>query len=90
MPDALEFPRMRRAVIPLVRSGDAVVDELVADRLPGLAAVAGTLDQLPKPAARLGRVQAVRIEGRALQMVDFPAREMRARSHPTAGAFRRR
>ena len=39
MPDALELPGMRRAVVPLVRAGDAVVDELVADRLPGLAAV---------------------------------------------------
>jgi hypothetical protein len=39
MPDALELPGMRRAVVPLVRAGDAVVDELVAHRLPGLAAV---------------------------------------------------
>ena len=39
MPDPLELPRMRRAVVPLVRAGNAVVDELVAHRLPGLAAV---------------------------------------------------
>ena len=39
VPDALEFPGVRRAVVPLMRAGDAVVDELVADRLPGLAAV---------------------------------------------------
>ena len=39
MPDALELPGMRRAVVPLVSAGDAVVDELVAHRLPGLAAV---------------------------------------------------
>ena len=30
MPDALELPRMLRAVVPLVRAGHAVVDELVA------------------------------------------------------------
>ena len=45
MPDALELPGVRRAVVPLVRAGHAVVDELVAHRLPGLAAVVGALDQ---------------------------------------------
>src|SRR5437016_9939555 len=30
MPDPLEFPRMLRAVVPLMRAGDAVVNELVA------------------------------------------------------------
>ena len=30
MPDAFEFPGMRRAVVPLVRAGDAVIDEVVA------------------------------------------------------------
>src|SRR5687767_14196657 len=39
MPDTLELPRMRRAVVPLMRAGDAVIDKLVADSLPGLAAV---------------------------------------------------
>ena len=47
MPDPLELPGMRRAVVPLVRAGDAVVDELVAHRLPGLAAVVGALDHCP-------------------------------------------
>ena len=51
VPDALELPRVRRAVVPLVRAGHAVVDELVADRLPGLAAVVRALDQLAEPAA---------------------------------------
>jgi hypothetical protein len=40
MPDALEFPGMRRAVVPLVGSGNSLVGEIIADRLPGLAAVA--------------------------------------------------
>src|SRR5207244_5352313 len=39
VPDALELPGVRRAVVPQVRAGRAVVDELVADRLPRLAAV---------------------------------------------------
>ena len=82
MPDALELPGMRRAVVPLVRAGDAVVDELVAHRLPRLAAVVGALDQLPEPAAGLRRVQPVRIDGRALQVIDLPAREVRAADVP--------
>ena len=73
MPDALELPGVRRAVVPLVRAGNAVVDELVADRLPGLAAVARALDQLAEPAAGLRGVEAVRIDGRALEVVDLPA-----------------
>ena len=55
VPDALEFPGMRRAVVPLVRAGDALVDELVADRFPGLAAVVRALNQLSEPAARSAR-----------------------------------
>ena len=60
VPDALELPRVRRAVVPLVRAGNAVVDELVADRLPGLAAVVRALDHLPEPAAGLRGVEPVR------------------------------
>ncbi len=73
MPDALELPGVRRAVVPHVRAGDAVVNELVAHRLPRLAAVVGALDLLPEPAAGLRRVQPVRIDGRAFQVVDLPA-----------------
>src|SRR5580700_10451539 len=43
MPDACELPWMRRAVVPCVRSRFAVVDELVADRLPRYAAIIRTL-----------------------------------------------
>ena len=78
VPDALELPGVRRAVVPLVRAGDAVVDELVAHRLPGLAAVVGALDHLPEPAAGLRGVEPVRIDGRALEVIDLPAAEMRA------------
>ena len=82
MPDALELPGVRRAVVPLVRAGDAVVHELVADRLPGLAAVVGALDHLPEPAAGLRRVQPIRVGGRSLEVVDLPAREVRAADVP--------
>src|SRR5262249_61040159 len=46
VPDARKLPRMRGAVVPEMRAGGAVVDELVADRLPRLATVVGALDQL--------------------------------------------
>ena len=82
MPDSLELPGVRRAVVPLVRAGNAVVDELVAHRLPRLATVVGALDQLPEPAARLRRIQPIRVDGRPLQMVDLPAGEMRTADVP--------
>ena len=82
VPDALELPGMRRAVVPLVRAGHAVVDELVADRLPRLAAVVGALDHLPEPAARLRRVEPVRIGRRTLHVIDLPAGEMGAADVP--------
>ena len=66
MPDALEFPWMRCAVVPLVSARNAVVDELVADGFPCLAAVVGTLNELAEPAGRLRRVEAVGINGRTL------------------------
>src|ERR1700736_7031456 len=82
MPDALELPGVRRAVVPHVSAGDAVVYELVAHGLPRLAAVIGTLDQLPEPAAGLRRIQPVRVDGRALQMVDLPAPKVGATDVP--------
>ena len=82
MPDALELPGMRRAVVPLVRAGHAVVDELVADRLPRLAAVVGALDHLPEPAAGLRRIDAIRVDGRSLEVIDLPAAEVRAADVP--------
>ena len=84
MPDALELPGMRRAVVPLVRAGDAVVDELVADRLPRLAAVVRALDQLAEPAAGLRRVQPVRVGRRSFEVVDLPAGKVRAADIPLA------
>ena len=63
VPDPLELPGMSRAVVPLVRAGNAVVGELVAHGLPGLAPVVGALDHLAEPAAGLGGVEPVRIGG---------------------------
>src|SRR5439155_20630036 len=73
MPDARELPGVGRAVVPLVRAGDAVVDEPVPHRLPRLAAVVGTLHQLPEPARALRRVQPIRVGRRSREMVDLPA-----------------
>ena len=61
MPDPGELPRMRRPVVPLVRTRSAVVGELVTHRLPGRPAVVGPLDDLPRPAAGLRSVQPVRV-----------------------------
>src|SRR6266550_1667099 len=70
-----------------------VVDELVAlarghavgrlrhsapGRLPCLAAVARALDDLTEPPTGLRRVQPIWIDGRALDVVDLPAREVGA------------
>ena len=77
VPDALEFPRVRRSVVPLVRAGHAVVRELVAGRLPCVAAVIGSVDDLAEPAAALRRVEAVRIRGRPLDVIDLPPAEQR-------------
>src|SRR5262245_32369657 len=100
MPDPLELPRVRCAVVPLVRGkGFAgfrrrVVNKLVAFALghtfrgggrfagrcsglvPGLTTVIRTLNNLSKPAARLRSVQPIRIGGRSLEMIDFPARKV--------------
>ena len=59
MPDALEFPRVRRAVVPLMRARDALVDELVADRRPASSAIVRAL-QRP---ARTNRWIAMRRDG---------------------------
>ncbi len=106
MPDALEFPGMLCAVVPLVsgerRAGfsGGVVDEFIgfahgptlrgniffsgrrAGLEPGFAAIIGTLDDLAEPAAGLRSVDAVGVGGGALEVIDFPAGEMRARDLP--------
>src|SRR2546422_7068618 len=50
--------------------------------LPRLAAIVGALDNLPKPAARLRGIDAVRLNRRAFEMIHLPARKMRAVDFP--------
>ena len=82
MPDPLELPWVRRAVVPLVSARDAVVGELVAHRLPAPATVVRSLNHLPEPAGGLRRVQPIRIRGRSLEVVDLPARKVGAADVP--------
>src|SRR5206468_7468785 len=76
MPDAFEFPWVRRPVVPLVRAGHTVIDELVANRRPCLAAVVRTLRDLAEPTGRLGGVEPIRVGGRSLEVKDLPATKM--------------
>src|SRR4051794_1028010 len=72
VPDAFEFPWVLRAVIPEMCSGLAIIDELIADRFPGLPAIVGTLDHLAKPTAGLGSIETIRIHSRPFHVVDLP------------------
>jgi hypothetical protein len=77
VPDAFEFPRMRGAVVPLVRARNSVIGELVADCFPGFATVAAPLHRLAEPVVRLRCVDSVRIDWRRLQVIELPAAELR-------------
>src|SRR5262245_64155187 len=81
---------MRRAVVPEMCAGGTVVHELVADRLPRLAAVVGALDHLPEPAAGLRGVEMVGIGGRSLEVIDLPAAEVRTTHVPALALAVRR
>src|SRR5262245_52497093 len=50
---------------------------LASWRAPGFSTVVGALDDLTKPAAGLRCVDAIRIDWRALHVIDLPAREVR-------------
>ena len=82
MPDALELPWVRRAVVPLVCAWNAVINEFVPHRFPGFAAVVRPLDHLPRPSARLRRVQPIRVNRRAFEVIHLPARKMWTRDVP--------
>src|SRR5258708_4010702 len=90
VPDSLKLPRMRRAVIPLVRAGNSVVRKLVTHRLPCLAPVVGALDYLPGPAAALRRIYPIRIGRRSLHVENFPPGEQRPIYIPLFALFVRR
>src|SRR5579859_4600250 len=102
MPHALEFPRMLRPVVPLVRGERLaalrrrIVDKLVAlafghsswrgrgfarrraGLYPRFATIVGALNHLPEPVARLRGEDAIRINRRAFQVINRPARKKRA------------
>src|SRR5207302_355000 len=99
MPDALELPWMRRAVVPQMLAHFSLIYELVALALrrafgshrlagrcarlvPCLTAIIGALDDLPKPAAGLRRVNPIRVSRRSLEMVHFPTRKERTADVP--------
>src|ERR1043166_2230512 len=82
MPDSLEFPGMRRAIVPLMRAWDAVVQEFVTDWRPSFPTVIGALYQLPKPTAVLRGIEPLCVGGRSLQMEYLPAGKMGARNVP--------
>ena len=107
MPDALEFPRMLRAVVPLVRARPRLrrrtccsrlwacrpglsTPRAAARRVPGLAAVIRALDDLAEPTAGLRRVDAIRINGRAFEVIHLPARKMRPADFPVLALAIRR
>src|SRR5262245_46980901 len=75
MPHPRELPGMRRAVVPEMGPGNAIVLEPVAYRGPSGATVVRALDQLPEPPGALRRVEPVRIGRRRLQVIHLPAPE---------------
>src|SRR5271165_3826773 len=83
MPDALEFPGVGRAVVPLVSAWVALVHELVAHGLPRLAPVVGSLNHLAEPAAGLRCIQPVWVNRGALEVVDLPPRKVGVADIPT-------
>src|SRR5579862_7352737 len=82
MPDAREFPRMRRAVVPLMSAGNCGVVKFVAARFPCFATVIRSLNQLAEPAGGLRRVDPVGVYGRAFEVKHFPAGKVRAADIP--------
>ena len=82
MPDSLERPRVRRAVVPEVSPRLAVVEELVAHRIPRLAAIVRALNDLAKPVAALRRIDPVRIHRRRLHVEDFETAKVRSVNLP--------
>src|ERR1700674_3776401 len=79
MPDALELPRVRRAVVPQVpvRGGRGATIHLPS--LPpsfSRCAVVVALYDLSEPPARLRRIQTIRVSRRSLDVVDLPTGEV--------------
>ena len=90
MPDAFERPGMLRSVKPLVRAGSATVCKFVAYGFPGLSAVVGTMNNLPKPVACLRGIYSVGITRRSLQVIHLKSAKVRADNLPVFTRFIRR
>ena len=90
VPNAVKLPRMRRAVVPLMCTGNAVVDKLIAHRPPGLATIVRSLNNLAKPAAGLRRIQPIGVHRRAFHMIDLPAGKVRSADLPVVALAIRR
>src|ERR1700679_4245204 len=82
MPNSLEFPGMRRAIVPLMRSRDAVIQDFIADWLPSFPTVIGALYQLPKPGAVLRDIKPLCVSGGSLHVEYLPAAKMGATNLP--------
>src|ERR1035441_5205963 len=98
MPDAFELPWMLGAVVPQMGAHGAFVNEFVALALrhaigrscqpaargfPCFVAVIGPLDDLSEPAATLRRVQPVRVNRRAFDVINLPAAKVRSADIPS-------
>ena len=81
-----ELPGVRRAVVPLVGAGRAVVGEPVPHRPPRLPAVVRALDDLAEPTRRLRCIDAHRVARRADHVVDLPPAEVWAGDLPVRSA----
>src|SRR5215203_5106569 len=82
MPHTSELPGMLGSVKPLMRPRIVGVIKCVADDLPGLATIVRALHGLTEPAARLGRVDPVRIDWRTLEVIHLPTRKLRLGDDP--------
>ena len=76
MPDAFELPRVLGAIIPLMSARKPFVLKFITDGLPGFSSIFGALYHLPKPAAGLRCINAIRLSRGTLKVINFPAAEM--------------
>src|SRR5712692_9489069 len=61
-----------------------------AGLVPSFAAIIEALNDLPEPAAALRRIQPIRVRGRSLDVVDFPAPKVGAADIPFSALAVRR
>src|SRR5262250_1601050 len=77
MPNTLEFPGMRGAIIPFVSACGAFIGELIADWLPGFSAIVRPLNHLTEPTTGLGSKDPIRFRRRTFNVINLPAGKMR-------------